>query len=531
VNLLARFDEVMGGWRKVFPQQRTFERARRLTLGLLVSVRLHLTSHAICATGRQFVDWTADYRVFSRSPWDPKRLFDPIFARLPQLLPSPQAPVLLALDDTLCHKSSARIPGVSMGRDPMSPPFHVNLIYGIRFVQASLLVTSPQEPGPARGLPVRFDFAPPAKKPRQTHSQKKTQTEAETTAHAPRDTPADNAALSAPDPKAAPAPSAAEPDEKKQAWDAKLEAYKQEKKERRLTVAGKQAIHSVRQSLDERAGTRERTLIVMGDGSYTVREVVRNLPERTIYIGRIRKDAKLHYALEASAGKAAGRPRQYGALAPTPEQILRDDSIETVKVRCFAAGQWHETAAKVLRNVYWRNAGCDLPLQVVVIKPLGYRLRKGSKLLYRKAAFPICTGPNLELQELVQDYIYRWEIECNHRDEKSLLGVAQGQVSNPKAVQRLPQLQVASYSLLLLTALLTSGFQRTDEYLPLPKWRRPSARPSLLDMLNLLRSQIFARGAETPVVNIDDFASAATPKALKAPKFGLAPETISTVAA
>jgi hypothetical protein len=113
-------DQLLQSWRDVFPQERTFLRARRLLFGLLVSVRMHLTSNAICATGRQFVDWSADYRVCSRSQWDPHRLFDPVFDQLPCLLASPEAPVLMALDDTLCRKSSPRIPGTSMGRDPMS---------------------------------------------------------------------------------------------------------------------------------------------------------------------------------------------------------------------------------------------------------------------------------------------------------------------------------------------------------------------------------------------------------------------------
>jgi hypothetical protein len=57
-----------------------------------------------------------------------------------------------------------------------------------------------------------------------------------------------------------------------------------------------------------------------------------------------------------------------------------------------------------------------------VIKPLGYRLRAGSKLLCRQPAFLVRTDVNLDLQLLVQSYIRRWEIECNHREEKSLLG-------------------------------------------------------------------------------------------------------------
>jgi hypothetical protein len=73
-----------------------------------------------------------------------------------------------------------------------------------------------------------------------------------------------------------------------------------------------------------------------------------------------------------------------------------------------------------------------------------------------------------ELTILLQAYVDRWEIECHHRDEKSLIGTAQGQVWNPLAVVRLPQFQVAIYSLLLLASILAYGFQRSAVYLPPP---------------------------------------------------------------
>jgi hypothetical protein len=522
LNLLETLDQLLQSWRDGFPQERTFLRARRLLFGLLVSVRMHLTSNAICATGRQFVDWSADYRVCSRSQWDPHRLFDPVFDHLPGLLASPEAPVLMALDDTMCRKTSSRIPGTSMGRDPMSPPFHVNLCYGQRFVQASLLVTSPQQPGPARALPVRFEFAPPASKPRQPKKQP-------ALTNPPQD-PAPGDPTSAL-PAARENPLTAEDLEKQKQWNAAMEVYKKEKKERRLPLVGVKVIGSVREEMNQRPELRDRVLIVSGDGSYTTKDVVRNQPEKTTYIGRIRKDAKLCYPAVVATGKPVGRPRHYGAPAPTPAQILQDDSYATVLVQCFAAGKMHEVPVKVLGPVYWRNAGCDLPLQVVVIKPLGYRRRKGGRLMYRKAAFLICTDPALDLQQLVQAYLYRWEIECNHRDEKSLLGVGQGQVWNPDAVRRLPQLQVAGYSLLLLASLLSTGFERTDDFLPLPKWRRKSARPSLLDLLVLLRGQIFSRGVDQPLLDLDAVAAAAVPPRLKPSKPPLAAETLTTLAA
>ena len=163
--LLETFHELLRPWNSLFAQQRTWQRAQRLAYGLLLCLRTHLTSNAICATGRQFLDWSADYRLFSRSPWDPHALFDPIFDHLGALLPSPSAPVIAALDDTLCKKTGRHIPGATYARDPMSPPFHVNLARGLRFVQASVLVRATQFLGPARALPVRFQPAPPAVKP------------------------------------------------------------------------------------------------------------------------------------------------------------------------------------------------------------------------------------------------------------------------------------------------------------------------------------------------------------------------------
>lgn len=485
MNLLETFDDLLQGWRPAFAEVRTFVRARRLTLGLLVCLRRHLTSQAICATGRQFVDWTSDYRLCSRCVWDPRQLFDPILDRLSPLLRSKDAPVIVAVDDTLCRKSAKKkIPGVSLARDPQSPGFRVNFCYGLRFVQLSVLIP-PGAPGPARALPVRFELAPPAEKP------------------------------------------------KKGATAEEQAAYRQEKKKRALTVVGRQAMSSVRQSMDQREDLHYRRLILCGDGSYTNGNVLKHLPERTTYIGRIRKDAKLHWPLEQTDEKAKGRPRRYGKVALTPEQILRDESIAWEKVLCFVAGELREVSVKMVGPVYWRKAGVEMALQVVVIRPAGYRLRNGSKLLYRQPAFLICTDQKLDLQTLVQAYVYRWEIECNHRDEKSLLGVGQGQVRNPQAVRRLPQLQVASYSLLLLATLLSSGFGRTAEFLPLPKWRRQSIRASVTDILALLREQIFARVTPVslkPLLSFDHFADQAA-SAAKSSKRPLAPDTLCTAAA
>ena len=328
--LLEKFDELLQPWRPAFAQQRTWQRAHRLAYGLLLCLRTHLTSNAICAIGRQFLDWSADYRLFSRSAWDPHALFDPIFDHLGALLSSPQAPVVAALDDTLCKKTGRHIPGATYARDPLSPPFHVNLVRGLRFVQASLLVRATRFPGPARALPVRFEPAPPAVKPpslkgahkrvgnNQSNQKKNQKKNAKTKTRV----------------QAGKKKAVVSPEEKE---------YRLQKKLRALTQVGVGILHSMRQALDARPDTCQRQLVVSGDGSYTNRPVLRQLPERTTFIGRIRKDAKLFLALSPTAvTRSGGRPRHYGAPAPTPEQVLHDDAVPVVKVRCFAAGAVRE---------------------------------------------------------------------------------------------------------------------------------------------------------------------------------------------
>lgn len=481
--MLENFEALLANWDGVFPQQRSAERASRLVFGLLSCLRTHLISNAICATGRQFQDWSADYRLFSRSPWDPHALFDPVFDRLSSLLPA-GTPVVAALDDTLCKKTGRHIPGVRTARDPQSLPFHVNLCRGLRFVQASVLVHSLQSIGPARALPVRFEPAPPAAKPN------------------------------------------------KDAPEEQWKQYRQEKNRRALTQVGVDTLTALRQAMDRRPDLRDRRLLISGDGSYTNGKVLKRLPPKTTFIGRIRRDAKLCWPLPAPASPAGrGRRKRYGPVAPTPAEILKDPTVPETTVRVFAAGQQRDIPVKIIDILYWRSSGAGMPLKLVLIKPLGYRLRKGSKLLYRQPAFLICTDPQLEIAVLLQAYIDRWEIECNHRDEKSLLGVAQGQVWSPQAVPRLPQFQVAAYSLVLLASLLAFGFQRTSDYLPLPLWRRQSIRPSLLDLLNLLREQLFARSLATGrPPNSEDFASPVPPTA-KASKSHITAHQLCTMAA
>jgi hypothetical protein len=137
--------------------------------------------------------------------------------------------------------------------------------------------------------------------------------------------------------------------------------------------------------------------------------VLKNLPANTVLVGRMRRDAKLYFLpAESSPQPSRGRRRRYGDLAPTPEQLRLDEAAPWQTVSISISGVTHSMRVKVLHQLLWRTAGLKHLLQLVVIAPLGYRLRQGSKLLYRKPAFLICTDDGMELVALLQGYVQRW---------------------------------------------------------------------------------------------------------------------------
>jgi SRSO17 transposase len=219
---------------------------------------------------------------------------------------------------------------------------------------------------------------------------------------------------------------------------------------------------------------------------------MRSIPHDTLITGRIRSDAKLYY-LPHSQPEGAGRRRIYGQLAPTPEQLRREESIPWRRVRAFAVGRYHEFRVKRLRPLRWRATSDQSEVQLLVIAPLGYRLCKNSKVLYRQPAYLICTDATLPIQQLLQQYLWRWDIEVNFRDEKTLLGVGQAQVRHPASTQSVPALAVAAYALLLLAARKTFPSERMPLSMPLPKWRsRKRSRASTQNLIALLRQELWA---------------------------------------
>lgn len=431
----------MNQCREGFNQYRSWEKARELAYGALTCMGRHTLTGILTASGQQFVDWSAAYRLFSQQRIDTGRLFDVACKGVLEELDPDQA-VIAHMDDTIAYKTGRHVPGTGWRRDPLGPPFHTNFIWGQRFIQISLALPDHNGLSQSRAIPVDFHHSPSAKKPSKSAS--------------------------------------------KQQW----ERYKILQKTTRLSRQGRLRIEALRARLDHLKAT-DKQLIISVDGSYTNAEVLKSLPERTTLIGRIRKDTKLYTIPDENA--AVGRKRIYGQRIPIPEQIRQSEEYPWENVKAWAAGKEHNFSVKVIKNLRWRVAGQKHNLQLVVIRPLGYRLSKKSRMLYRQPAYLICTDTELTIEKLLQAYLWRWEIEVNFREQKSLMGCGKAQVRSPKSVESIPAFITFVYALIHLAARKSSKKQN-QPMLPRPKWyrKKPENRYTTGDLLNNIRAQIWA---------------------------------------
>jgi hypothetical protein len=384
-------------------------------------------TNVLCTSGAQQEDWSAHYRLYSQDRVDEAALFSTVIEQVETVLPAGK-PLVVMVDDTLVRKRGTHIHGVGWRRDPLGPAFQTNLVTGQRYLQFS--AAWPLADGAARTLPIDVQHAPSAAKL----------------------------------PKNADA--------------TQLQAHREEKKQRNLNAYTLRRLHALREQL---APTRR--LLLCGDGSYTNQAILRALPAATHYLGRMRKDAVLHYPPEPKAPGANGRRPSYGAQAPTPEQLRQDESQPWQSVRAHAAKATHDFRVKELNHVLWRKAGAQMHVRIIVIAPLAYRLRKGHRLLYRSPAYLLTTDLETPLEELVQSYLWRWGIEVNFREQKQLFGMGQAQVRGEAATQSQPAMVVAAYSLLWVAALQGLEQEAGLPQLRPPKWRRKKHQEAAMEVL------------------------------------------------
>ncbi len=397
--------------------------------------------------GKQDQDWKAHFELYA-SQMDPQRLFDPIIKGVIELLEK-DAPIVLAIDDSLLPKTGKKILESGYYRDPLGPSFHTNLIRALKCLQISMALPDPNNPKRARMIPVAFKIIPKLAKP----------------------------------PKGA----------------THEELLEHEQLRQRNTVAFHSAglLKELRKFIDTHVpGGKKRKLVLCGDGHYSVEHLLRNLPHDTQYLGRTRGD--LHLCQPAQPSKSTsqkGRKPSYGKKLPTPNELRQDASIPWEEFQIKTGHGQHPVRYKHMAKVKWHVIGEKQVLQIIALAPFRFKKKKNGRWSYTKPAYLLCTDAKQSPQELIKTYLWRWDIEVNFKEQKQLLGVAQAQVRRPGSVRSAPAVGVAAYAgLHLAYARMNRGNPSPLAYKP-PKWyrRKPNTRPSTAILLEEIQRLANAR--------------------------------------
>lgn len=440
--MLSELARLLVLWRPAFPRHVTWVRLVSVLLGLVVAVGRRTVTASIVARGRQFEPWAADYLVFSRASWNVSALFDGVVeavldTRARFCLPSRW--LVVAVDDSSLAKTGKTIKSARWLRNPMSPPFHVNLRWGMRYLHLAAILPLHHQGFDPRAVSVAFTPAPSVKKPG------------------------------------------------RKATDQQFADFKEAKKQQNLSRVAVREFEHLRRHLDA-TGHRDLWLLMVGDCSYTNRNVLQNLPERVEYLGRARADMVL-----CSPAPAGGR-KVYGDRLPTPNEVRQDPQNPWTEVQLFYAGELRRVRFKEMAGVLWQSGGKRRRLRVLITAPTPYRApgRGKKRWYYRDPAYLLTTDLDSPADELIQAYLARWQIEVEHRDLKTGLGVGHAQVWNDKAVARLHTAHVAMWSMVKLAALRSFGLARSEAYPPRPAWypQEPADRASQGDIVEALRTDL-----------------------------------------
>jgi hypothetical protein len=396
----------------------------------------HRISDLLRGCGRLDEDWTADYRIYSRERLPLASVWDTVRAAFYSHLADTD-PIVAVLDDSRFEKTGTSIPGAGWVRDPLGPKFQTNLIWAQRIVQISGV--APGFGDHPRTIPLAFADAPKLAKRS----------------------------------KSAPPLS---PEEAR--------IWKETARQHRLTEVGLRAIISLRADLD-RQGQAARLLVASFDNGYTNKTLMREELARTVLVGRLRKDAKL-FAVPTGRTSKRGRPILYGERLPTPEQMrqAKDQPWECITLRLDG----HDVRFRFRSSGPVRSelAGAK-NLRVVVVQQEDYGSTRSGNKRRREPTYLVCTDADMPGEQIVRHAFSRWGIEVNFRDEKTLMGVGQAQVTSPASVVAAPSLAVAAYALLHLAALSAYPDPTQAPLLKPAAWQRRGKAGQPYTTIDLLR--------------------------------------------
>lgn len=263
-------------------------------------------------------------------------------------------------------------------------------------------------------------------------------------------------------------------------------------------------VHWLREHLTAWGRAGQQVLMV-GDGHYDNVALWRDLPEGVTLLARSAKNRLLYHRPGPPTGR--GRPRTYGARAPTPQQVWQQRRGWQAR-QFMVRGKLRHLQVKV-SGPFLRQGAPDRPLLLIVVRGKSHRYARRIPLPFLVNAVQRPAGQwdlPLPLDTLLVWAWQRWEIEVCHRELKTNFGLGHKQCSNPHAAVLSVQWSAWVYAVLVLAGYRAWGLSGGPQ-VP-TRWWRGSGRWSLNTLWRAYRASLWGAHEFHPLqlLSPDDWA-------------------------
>jgi hypothetical protein len=245
-----------------------------------------------------------------------------------------------------------------------------------------------------------------------------------------------------------------------------------------------------------------RSILLLGDGEYACKTLVRELPARVVFVGPAVMGAALHEPPPDYRGR--GRPRKVGRRLPSPALLAAARPARWRRTTVEIYGRTVPLLVCTLVCLWPKVAGSRLVRLVVTRDPRGR---------FKDRAF-FATDSSLRAEEVVGLFTHRWDLEVTFRDLKQILGIAapqngwwrraagkrsSGRRPGPGAQRgrSRPAVERTFPFVLAVHAIVVVWYAehgRAAEHVArirvIAPWRRDKRAPSFADMLGALRAEL-----------------------------------------
>jgi SRSO17 transposase len=401
----------------------TFQTFVQIVTGWILSHRHRSITEVIFASGN--VDnghWSRFHRFFSHAAWDLDAL-SLFIAQLVVRILAPGAPLLWAVDDTLCRKRGLTLFGAGMHHDPLISSRAKPLVsWGHDWVVLCLLVVHPWwAPTKVFALPIAMRLYRNRQgltkgKKHKTHASKR-----------------------------------------------KADPH-----------------HRTRPQLASELITLVSTwfphadILISGDSAYGGNSVLSQLPAHVHLISRVHAKGALYAPAPPRTAQRRGAPRKKGERLPGMAQWAADDTKPWTELAFDQFGLHARLAVKTQQALYYKAGGQRL-LTIVLTRDLEGK-RPDSRFY--------CTKLDWDARQILSTYAYRWAIECTFENCKQLLGLEDPANRLPLAVARTAPLALL---LATLVVVWFHHVGHRCLRFPQRPWYPRKQEPSFADLLTTLR--------------------------------------------